>query len=417
LELWEVSEQSTEREREREDSMGAGSRASSVGQELLLYAVSAAISCLILVVGFKYLDPNFAQSKKAAERKKEIAKRLGRPLIQTNTYEDMIACDVINPQDIDVTFDSIGGLDAVKQDLKELVILPLQRPDLFAHGKLLRPQKGVLLFGPPGTGKTLLAKAIAKESSAVFINVKTSTLMSKWFGDAQKLVTAVFTLADKLQPAIIFVDEVDSFLGQRRVAEHEALTNMKTEFMALWDGFTTDQDARVMVLAATNRPWELDEAILRRLPRAFEVGMPDRQQRASILKVILKDEDVAENLDIDRLASLCEGYSGSDLTDLCKQAAYLPIRDLLDEEKLLPEGFITAKSPRKLEQSDFESVLAISRTTKTAAYEYQYTRRNAVESSQSRLQGNISEEFSVTDLLKLLATFGSNNNLHVNRDP
>ncbi|CAM6020444.1 hypothetical protein CY35_01G110400 [Sphagnum magellanicum] len=397
--------------------MGAGSRASSVGQELLLYAVSAAISCLILVVGFKYLDPNFAQSKKAAERKKEIAKRLGRPLIQTNTYEDMIACDVINPQDIDVTFDSIGGLDAVKQDLKELVILPLQRPDLFAHGKLLRPQKGVLLFGPPGTGKTLLAKAIAKESSAVFINVKTSTLMSKWFGDAQKLVTAVFTLADKLQPAIIFVDEVDSFLGQRRVAEHEALTNMKTEFMALWDGFTTDQDARVMVLAATNRPWELDEAILRRLPRAFEVGMPDRQQRASILKVILKDEDVAENLDIDRLASLCEGYSGSDLTDLCKQAAYLPIRDLLDEEKLLPEGFITAKSPRKLEQSDFESVLAISRTTKTAAYEYQYTRRNAVESSQSRLQGNISEEFSVTDLLKLLATFGSNNNLHVNRDP
>jgi SpoVK/Ycf46/Vps4 family AAA+-type ATPase len=197
----------------------------------------------------------------------------------------MIACDVINPQDIDVTFDSIGGLDAVKQDLKELVILPLQRPDLFAHGKLLRPQKGVLLFGPPGTGKTLLAKAIAKESSAVFINVKTSTLMSKWFGDAQKLgmtsissiscisvnvqvlnfmnicvycdpllynaelltlsfsfaVTAVFTLADKLQPAIIFVDEVDRFLCQRRVAEHEALTNMKTEFMALWDGFTTDR--------------------------------------------------------------------------------------------------------------------------------------------------------------------------------
>ncbi|KAH9554716.1 hypothetical protein CY35_08G077200 [Sphagnum magellanicum] len=397
--------------------MGAGSRVTSVGQEIFLYAVSAAISCLILVVGFKYLDPNFAQSKKAAERKKEIAKRLGRPLVQTNTYEDIIACDVINPQDIDVTFDSVGGLDTIKQDLKELIILPLQRPDLFAHGKLLRPQKGVLLFGPPGTGKTLLAKAIAKESSAVFINVKTSTLMSKWFGDAQKLVTAVFTLAYKLQPAIIFVDEVDSFLGQRRVAEHEALTNMKTEFMALWDGFSTDQDARVMVLAATNRPWELDEAILRRLPRAFEVGMPDKQQRASILKVILKGEDVAENLDIDRLASLCDGYSGSDLSDLCKQAAYLPIRDLLEEEKLHPEGFITAKLPRKLEQSDFETVLSMSRTTKSAAYEYQYTRTNAVGSSQPRRQGSISEEFSVTDLLKLLATFGSNNNWQTSRDP
>jgi SpoVK/Ycf46/Vps4 family AAA+-type ATPase len=192
---------------------------------------------------------------------------------------------------------------------------------------------------------------------------------------------------------------------------------MKTEFMALWDGFSTDQDARVMVLAATNRPWELDEAILRRLPRAFEVGMPDKQQRASILKVILKGEDVAENLDIDWLASLCEGYSGSDLSDLCKQAAYLPIRDLLEEEKLHPEGFITAKLPRKLEQADFETVLSMSRTTKSAAYEYQYTRTNAVGSSQPRRQGSISEEFSVTDLLKLLATFGSNNNWQTSRDP
>ena len=99
----------------------------------------------------------------------------------------MIACDVINPDDIDVTFETIGGLNAVKEALHELVILPLRRPDLFTHGKLLGPQKGVLLFGPPGTGKTLLAKAIAKESGAVFINVKIATLMSKWFGDAQKL--------------------------------------------------------------------------------------------------------------------------------------------------------------------------------------------------------------------------------------
>lgn len=108
--------------------------------------------------------------------------------------QDMIACDVINPEDIDVTFSSIGGLDSVKQSLNELVILPLQRPDLFTHGKLLRPQKGVLLFGPPGTGKTLLAKAIAKESRAVFINVRIANLMSKWFGDAQKLGNYTFFL-------------------------------------------------------------------------------------------------------------------------------------------------------------------------------------------------------------------------------
>lgn len=107
----------------------------------------------------------------------------------------MIACDVINPDHIDVEFNSIGGLEPVKKALYELVILPLQRPELFAHGKLLAPQKGVLLYGPPGTGKTMLAKAIAKESGAIFINVKVSNLMSKWFGDAQKLGMFSFSQA------------------------------------------------------------------------------------------------------------------------------------------------------------------------------------------------------------------------------
>uniref|UniRef100_A0A7I4B0U7 AAA+ ATPase domain-containing protein n=1 Tax=Physcomitrium patens TaxID=3218 RepID=A0A7I4B0U7_PHYPA len=402
--------------------MGAGTRAASVGQELFLYAVSAAMSCLVLFVGLRHLDPNRAQIKKAQEQKKEIAKRLGRPLIQTNSYEDMIACDVINPEDIDVTFNSIGGLEYVKQSLHELVILPLQRPDLFAHGKLLRPQKGVLLFGPPGTGKTLLAKAIAKESRAVFINVRISNLMSKWFGDAQKLVTAVFTLAYKLQPSIIFIDEVDSFLGQRRVTEHEALTNMKTEFMALWDGFTTDlfvsENARVMVLAATNRPWELDEAILRRLPRAFEVGMPDKTQRASILEVILKDELCESCVDIEQIASLTDGYSGSDLTELCKQAAYLPIRDLLDEEGSHADFHSEDKGPRPLRQTDFLSVLSNARTSKTAAYEYQHNRRSAVGGSPMRSSGGSSDEredTSVTDLFKLLAAFGAASSAANNR--
>ncbi|CAI0397532.1 unnamed protein product [Linum tenue] len=295
-----------------------GSSETKVLQELLLYAASAALSCLVLFAGLRHLDPNKDAAKKSLEQKKEIAKRLGRPLIQTNPYEDVIACDVINPDSIDVEFNSIGGLHSIKEALYELVILPLRRPELFSHGKLLGPQKGVLLYGPPGTGKTMLAKAIGKESGAVFINVKVSNLMSKWFGDAQKLVAAVFSLAYKLQPAIIFIDEVDSFLGQRRTSDQEAMTNMKTEFMALWDGFTTDK---------------LDEAILRRLPQAFEIGMPDCRERAEILKVILKDESVERNIDFNYIASLCDGYTGSDIFELCKKAAYFPIRDLLDEEK------------------------------------------------------------------------------------
>ncbi|XP_072968921.1 uncharacterized protein [Typha angustifolia] len=332
-------------------------------QELVLYAASAALSCLVLFAGLRQLDPNRAASKKALEQKKEIAKRLGRPLVNTTPYEDVIACDVINPDHIDVEFESIGGLENVKQALIELVILPLRRPELFAHGKLLSPQKGVLLYGPPGTGKTMLAKAIAKESGAVFINVRISNLMSKWFGDAQKLVSAVFSLSHKLQPAIIFIDEVDSFLGQRRTTDHEAMTNMKTEFMSLWDGFTTDRNARVMVLAATNRPSELDEAILRRFTQTFEIGVPDRSERAKILKVVLKGERVSDDINYDYIASLCEGFTGSDILELCKQAAFFPVRELLNDEK---NGKRTDR-PRALRQSDLEEALSTSRKGKKTA--------------------------------------------------
>ncbi|XP_047965832.1 outer mitochondrial transmembrane helix translocase-like isoform X1 [Salvia hispanica] len=346
--------------------MKGGSSETRFVQELLLYAASAALSCLVLFMGLRSLDPNRDAAKKAMDHKKEIARRLGRPLIETNSYEDVIACDVVNPDDIDVTFDSVGGLDSIKEALNELVILPLRRPDLFSHGKLLSPQKGVLLYGPPGTGKTMLAKAIAKESGAVFINVRISNLMSKWFGDAQKLVTAIFTLAYKIQPAIIFIDEVDSFLGQRKSSDHEALINMKTEFMALWDGFTTDQHAQVMVLAATNRPSELDEAILRRFPQSFEVGRPNLKERVAVLKVILKDENVEDGIDYDHIASLCDGCTGSDLLELCKKAAYYPIRDLLNDEK----NGNSSRDPRPLSQLDLESVLATTTRTTVAASEF-----------------------------------------------
>ncbi|KAK4792032.1 hypothetical protein SAY86_022467 [Trapa natans] len=374
-----------------------GSSETKFLQELVLYAASAALSCLVLFAGLRHLDPNREASKKAMEHKKEIAGRLGRPLINTNPYEDVIACDVINPDHIEVEFDSIGGLETIKQALFELVILPLRRPDLFSHGKLLGPQKGVLLYGPPGTGKTMLAKAIAKESGAVFINVRISNLMSKWFGDAQKLVAAVFSLAYKLQPAIIFIDEVDSFLGQRKTTDHEAMTNMKTEFMALWDGFTTDQNAQVMVLAATNRPSELDEAILRRFSQAFEIGLPDQRERMEILKVVLKDETTEDNIDFEYLASLCQGYTGSDILDLCKKAAYFPIRDLLNDEK---KGK-PSHPPRPLSQSDLEKVLATSKKTGIAAGEYSGLTQST-SWQRSRDSGDIPVPETIQELSKLV---------------
>jgi len=301
---------------------------------------------------------------------------LGRSVV-TNTYEDVIACDVINPDHLSVSFDKIGGLHQIKQRLYELVILPLRRPDLFARGNLLKPVKGVLLYGPPGTGKTMLAKAIAKESNACFINVRAATLQSKWFGDAQKLVTAVFTLALKLQPAIIFIDEIDSMLGKRHSNEHEAINHMKTEFMALWDGFTTDEYSQVMVLGATNRPWEVDEAVLRRLPQSFLVGLPDQQQREAILSKMLEGEVMDESFymgaAIKKLGSKTAGYSGSDLKQLCTNAAYYPIRDLLQAERKKPSEKGTMK-PRALTLEDFVKALAHSKPTGEAAMEYMKTK-------------------------------------------
>lgn len=145
-----------------------------------------------------------------------------------------------------------------------MVMLPLRRPNLFKSG-LLKPCRGVLLFGPPGTGKTMLAKAIANEAGASFINVSMSTITSKWFGEGEKNVRALFSLASKISPSIIFIDEVDSMLGQRsRSGEHEATRKIKNEFMSRWDGLLSKPDEKVLVLAATNRPFDLDDAIVRR---------------------------------------------------------------------------------------------------------------------------------------------------------
>lgn len=241
-------------------------------------------------------------------------------------------------------------------------MLPLQRPELFAKGALTKGCKGVLLFGPPGTGKTLLAKAVATEAGANFINITASNITSKWFGDAEKLTRAAFSTARKLAPSVIFVDEVDSLLGARGGAyENEAARKMKTEFMSCWDGLKSSDAERVLVLAATNRPFDLDEAVIRRMPRRILVGLPDAANREKILQIILRDEDLAAGFDFGAVANMTDGYSGSDLKNLCVAAAYRPIRELLDEEaKMRMEDGCAAKKLTKVRQlglEDFQKAL------------------------------------------------------------
>ncbi|CDY32485.1 BnaA09g51110D [Brassica napus] len=268
------------------------------------------------------------------QNENKSTKKSLKDVVTENEFEKKLLSDVIPPSDIGVSFDDIGALENVKDTLKELVMLPLQRPELFGKGQLTKPTKGILLFGPPGTGKTMLAKAVATEAGANFINISMSSITSKWFGEGEKYVKAVFSLASKIAPSVIFVDEVDSMLGRREnPGEHEAMRKMKNEFMINWDGLRTKDKERVLVLAATNRPFDLDEAVIRRLPRRLMVNLPDSANRSKILSVILAKEEMAEDVDIEAIANMTDGYSGSDLKNLCVTAAHLPIREILEKEK------------------------------------------------------------------------------------
>ncbi|URD81508.1 Holliday junction DNA helicase ruvB N-terminus [Musa troglodytarum] len=256
-----------------------------------------------------------------------------KDVVTENEFEKRLLADVVPPSDIGIAFDDIGALEKVKDTLKELVMLPLQRPELFCKGQLTKPCKGILLFGPPGTGKTMLAKAVATEAGANFINISMSSISSKWFGEGEKYVKAVFSLASKIAPTVVFVDEVDSMLRKRENSgEHEGMRKMKNEFMVNWDGLRTKDKERVLVLGATNRPFDLDEAVIRRFPRRLLVNLPDASNREKILRVILAKEDLAPDVDLKVLASMTDGYSGSDLKNLCVAAAHCPIRELLEKE-------------------------------------------------------------------------------------
>ncbi|KDO87278.1 hypothetical protein CISIN_1g000858mg [Citrus sinensis] len=284
------------------------------------------ISTESIMYGLNILQGIQSESKSLKKSLKDV--------VTENEFEKKLLADVIPPSDIGVTFDDIGALENVKDTLKELVMLPLQRPELFCKGQLTKPCKGILLFGPPGTGKTMLAKAVATEAGANFINISMSSITSKWFGEGEKYVKAVFSLASKIAPSVVFVDEVDSMLGRREnPGEHEAMRKMKNEFMVNWDGLRTKDKERVLVLAATNRPFDLDEAVVRRLPRRLMVNLPDAPNREKIIRVILAKEELASDVDLEGIANMADGYSGSDLKNLCVTAAHCPIREILEKEK------------------------------------------------------------------------------------
>jgi SpoVK/Ycf46/Vps4 family AAA+-type ATPase len=312
---------------------------------LITLGASATMSYFLMKLLMKSLDPTNEEKVSSKARAEKIMKLIGLNEIsyELNDYELMIASSIILPQNIDCSWQDIGGLENVISDLRETVIYPLKNFDTSSQSaststasnqilinnlinkrsRLIQPPKGVLLFGPPGNAKTMIAKALAKESGARFINLQISTLQDKWYGESQKRCEAIFSLARKIQPVIIFIDEIDSFLRSRRSDDHECTIQMKTQFMILWDGLATAQDQknRIIIIGATNRAEDVDSAILRRMPQMFYIGLPDNLQRKKILGVILKDEHLADDVDLDEIAEKTHNFSGSDLHELCRGAA------------------------------------------------------------------------------------------------
>jgi vacuolar protein-sorting-associated protein 4 len=225
-----------------------------------------------------------------------------------------------------VTWDDVAGLDLAKQTLQETVILPVKFPQMFTGNR--KPWKGILLYGPPGTGKSYLAKAAAREAEATFFSISSSSLMSKWLGESEKLVRQLFEMARAETRSIIFVDEVDSLCGNRDGNESEASRRVKTEFLVQMDGVGNQQQAgQVLVLGATNCPWDLDPAIRRRFERRIYIPLPEPDARTKMFKLNIGSTPHSLNeQDYVGLGERTSGFSGADISVLTRDALLQPIR-------------------------------------------------------------------------------------------
>ncbi|KAB0802490.1 hypothetical protein PPYR_04676 [Photinus pyralis] len=275
-----------------------------------------------------------------------------------------------------VQWDEIAGLESAKNAIHEAVVWPMLRPDIFTG--LRKPPKGILLFGPPGTGKTLIGKCVASQSKSTFFSISASSLTSKWIGDGEKMVRALFSVALCHQPAVIFIDEIDSLLSQRSETEHESTRRLKTEFLVRLDGATTCNDERVLVIGATNRPQELDEAARRRFVKRLYIPLPEYQARLQIVTNLMsKERHSLAECDMSKVAELTDGYSGADMRNLCSEASLGPIRSI----DIRQMEFIEANEVRPVEMKDFSKALSTVRSSVSPNDLTQYVEWNKVYGS------------------------------------
>jgi SpoVK/Ycf46/Vps4 family AAA+-type ATPase len=291
---------------------------------------------------------NVSKTMKQGPDLKKISKS------EPEIYEEAVANLVVS-QKPDIEWDDIGGLKEAKSVIKEAIILPFVKE----KPPFVKAQRTILLYGPPGTGKTMLAMASSNTLNATFYEAKVSSLLSKYFGESPKLVKALFEKARQSQPSLIFIDELDSVAARRSGETNEATRRVLGELLTQIQGFSSKGEDRVLVMGATNKPWDMDEAALSRFQRKIYVPLPDERSRKAIFQIHLGGAEVEGSAMINELAKKTEGFSGRDIMGVCQEAISAMVREENPDLENLNSKQIEdyTLNTRQLKMNDFDKAL------------------------------------------------------------